>query len=84
MCEKDDRNVVMGLIICSKTVTLQLQVQKYFVIKEESKISLKFEWNCDDQQITPHVGWGCTGALGFDLNIIWNIYNINHVTIINI
>ena len=28
----------MGLIICSKTVTLQLQVQKYLFIKEESRI----------------------------------------------
>ena len=56
LCEKDDRNVVMGLIICSKTVTLQLHVQIYLVIKEESKISLKFDWSCDDQQITSHVG----------------------------
>ena len=71
LCGEDDRNVLMGLIICSKTVTLQLHVQIYLVIKEESKISLKFDWNCDDQQITSHVGWGCT--------VFWFEYYLKHL-----
>ena len=72
MCEKDDRNVLMRLIICSKTVTLQLQVQIYLVKRRKCvDYSLKFDWNCYDHQNTSQVGWwGCTHCVV----LIWILF----------